>query len=121
LAWSFQIAPDGSLENREPFYRLELPEDGWTREVKAVATDSNGAAYFATPKGIQVSEASGRIIEILNAPIPGPDASEPTSIAFAGSNPTWLYAVQGTRLYRRPVKVTYAPAWAPVKPPKPLL
>ncbi|MDR3792092.1 MAG: alpha/beta hydrolase-fold protein [Terracidiphilus sp.] len=121
LAWSFQIAPDGSLENREPFYRLELPEDGWASEVKGVATDANGAAYFATPEGIQVCEASGRIIEILNAPMPGPDAGTLTSIAFAGSSPTWLYAVQGTRLYRRPVKVTYAPAWAPVKPPKPLL
>ncbi|HEV2484863.1 MAG TPA: alpha/beta hydrolase-fold protein [Terracidiphilus sp.] len=116
-SWSFQLAPDGSLENGEPFYRLEMPEDRSTSDVQAVAIDAGGAAYFATPVGIQVCEASGRVIEILNAPEPG----AVTGIAFAGSGATWLYAVEGTRLYRRPVKVTYAPAWAPVKPPKPLL
>jgi hypothetical protein len=64
-----------------------------------------------------VCEGSGRVVEILNAP----EAGAVTGIAFAGSEPTWLYAVEGDRLYKRPVKVTYAPAWAPVKPPKPLL
>ena len=117
FSWSFQIAPDGSLENGEPFYRLEMPEQGSESNAKAVATDAGGAAYFATPLGIQVCEASGRVIEILNAPEPG----AATGIAFAGTGPTWLYAVEGTKLYRRPVKVTYAPVWAPVKPPKPLL
>jgi gluconolactonase len=68
FSWSFQIAPDGSLENGEPFYRLEMPEQGSESNAKAVATDAGGAAYFATPLGIQVCEASGRMIEILNAP-----------------------------------------------------
>ena len=125
-SWSFQIAPDGSLENGEPFYRLEVPEEGqtnrsWMSHVEAVATDAGGAAYFATPRGIQVCEPSGRVIEILNAPEPSPEAGALTGIAFAGANPTWLYVVQGNKLYRRPVKVAYAPVWAPVKPPKPLL
>jgi gluconolactonase len=121
FAWSFQIAADGSLENGEPFYRLELPEDHWESHVKGVATDAGGAAYFATPGRIQICEASGRVIEILNAPEPGPEADNLSGIAFAGTGPTWLYVVEGMKLYRRPVKVTYAPVWAPVKPPKPLL
>jgi sugar lactone lactonase YvrE len=125
-SWSFQIASDGSLENGEPFYRLEMPEEGqtnesWMSHVESVATDAGGAAYFATPVGIQVCEPSSRVIEILNAPDPSPAAGSLTGIAFAGASPTWLYAVQGNKLYRRPVKVAYAPAWAPVKPPKPLL
>ena len=120
-AWSFQIAADGSLENGEPFYRLEMPESDWMSDVRGVATDAGGAAYFATPGRIQVCEPSGRVIEILNAPPPGPDADALTGIAFAGAGPTWLYVVEGTRLYRRPVKVAFAPVWAPVKPPKPLL
>src|ERR1035438_3734211 len=66
-------------------------------------------------------EASGRVIEILNAPEAGPDAEELTAVAFAGTGSTWLYAVEAGKLYRRQVKVTYAPVWAPVKPPKPLL
>ncbi|HEX4029650.1 MAG TPA: alpha/beta hydrolase-fold protein [Terracidiphilus sp.] len=121
FSWSFQIAADGSLENGEPFYRLEMPEQDWMSHAEAVATDAGGAAYFATPRGIQVCEPSGRVIEILNAPEPSPDAGALNGIAFAGANPTWLYVVQGKRLYRRPVKVAYAPVWAPVKPPKPLL
>ena len=109
------------LENGEPFYRLEMPEMGSKSEAKGVAMDAGGAAYFATPGRIQVCEASGRVIEILNAPEAGPDAEELTAVAFAGTGSTWLYAVEAGKLYRRPVKVTYAPVWAPVKPPKPLL
>jgi hypothetical protein len=121
FAWSFQIAPDGSLQNGEPFYRLEMPEQGWTSHVESVQQDSGGASYFATPEGIQVCEASGRVIEILNAPESDPSAGNLSSLAFGGSAPTWLYAVQGKKLYRRPVKVEYAGVWAPEKPPKPLL
>ena len=121
FSWSFQIAPDGSLENGEPFYRLEVPEQGWMSQVEAVATDAGGAAYFATPRGIQVCEPSGRVIEILNAPQPDAVGGPVTAVAFAGADPAWLYVVQGKKLYRRPVKVGFAPVWAPVKPPKPLL
>ena len=121
FAWSFQIGADGSLENGEPYYRLDLPEDHWESHVNGVATDASGAAYFATPGRIQISEPSGRVIEILNAPEPGPEADNLSGIAFAGTGPTWLYVVEGMKLYRRPVKVPYAPVWAPVKPPKPLL
>ena len=121
FSWSLQIAADGSLENGEPFYRLEMPETGRYSGVMSVATDAGGAAYFATPGRIQVCEPSGRLIEILNAPLFSPEAGWLESIAFAGSNPTWLYVSQGGKLYRRPVKVTFAPAWAPQKPPKPLL
>jgi sugar lactone lactonase YvrE/predicted esterase len=120
-SWSFQIAADGSLENGEPFYRLEMPELSWMSQTEAVATDAGGAAYFATPIGIQVCEPSSRVIEILNAPQPEAVGGPVTALAFAGANPTWLYVVQDKKLYRRPVKVAYAPVWAPVKPPKPLL
>src|SRR5262249_1599938 len=53
FSWSFQLAPDGSLRNGEPFYRLELPESGWLSGVTSVAQDSLGQVYFATASGIQ--------------------------------------------------------------------
>jgi sugar lactone lactonase YvrE len=121
FSWSLQIAADGSLENGEPFYRLEMPETGRYSGAMRVATDAGGAAYFVTAGRIQVCEPSGRVIEILNVPEFAPEAGWLESIAFAGANPSWLYVSQGGKLYRRPVRVTYAPAWAPVKPPKPLL
>jgi len=70
FSWSFQIAADGSLENGEPFYRLEMPEQGWMSHAVGVREDSEGQVYFATPLGIQVCMPNGRVEEILNAPEP---------------------------------------------------
>ena len=118
FSWSFQIAADGSLINGEPFFRLDMPESGWMSGAGPIAVDATAQNYFATPLGIQVCEASGRVIEILNAPDP---AGLLTGIAFAGTTPAWIYVTEGNSLYRRPVKITPAYAWSPVKPPKPLL
>jgi len=122
-SWSFQIAPDGSLVNGEPFYRLELPELTESRgenDVHGAVEDTDGNVYFATPLGIQVSMQNGRISQILNSPIPG--GGPLSAITFAGSgDQSWLYAAQDGKLFRRPVKVTGANAWTVVKPPKPTL
>ena len=120
FSWSFQIAPDGSLENGEPFYRLEMPEQGWMSHAVGVREDSEGQVYFATPLGIQVCMPNGRVEEILNAPEPEALGTI-SSLAFAVGNPAWLYVVEGGKLYRRPVKVMPAVVWAPNKPPKPTL
>lgn len=117
FSWSFQIAADGSLGNGEPFYRLELPESGWMSGVVAAAEDSIGQIYFATPLGIQVCEANGRVAQILNSP----DIHGASSVLFAGKDLNWLYVASGPRLYRRPVKVTGTASWAPAKPPRPPL
>ncbi len=121
--WSFQIAADGTLENGEPFYRLELPEttmQSWRSGTRGVVEDANGMVYFATPLGIQVSMQNGRIAEILNPPIPG--GGPLTAITFNQiGDQSWLYAAQDGKLFRRPVKVTGANAWTIVKPPKPTL
>jgi len=117
FSWSFQIAADGSLVNGEPFYRLELPEEGWKSGVRGVAEDSIGQVYFATPEGVQVCEANGRVAQILNPPEPG----ALTALAFAGPELNWLYVAEGGKLFRRPVKVKGNVPWAPVKPPKPPL
>ena len=72
FSWSFQIAPDGSLMNGEPYYRLEMPEAGWMSGVHGVVEDSDGQVYFATPIGVQFCEANGRVAGILNPPEHGP-------------------------------------------------
>ncbi len=124
-SWSFQIAADGSLENGEPFYRLELPETtmlSWQSGTRGAVEDVNGMVYFATPLGIQVCMENGRVVGILNPPAPGATGAPITAITFAGgSDGSWIYAAQGGKLYRRPVKVTGATAWTLVKPPKPTL
>ncbi len=122
-SWSFQIAADGSLENGEPFYRLDTPEataPGAQGSTGGAAEDTDGMVYFATPIGIQVAMQNGRIVEILNPPIPG--GGPITAIAFSrNDDQNWLWVAQGDKLFRRPVKVTGANAWTIVKPPKPTL
>jgi sugar lactone lactonase YvrE len=85
--------------------------------VSGVAEDSQGQVYFATPLGIQICEANGRVSQILNPPAPG----AVTSIVFGGRNADWLYTTTNGGVYRRPVKVTGAKSWDTSKPPKPPL
>jgi len=121
-SWSFQIAADGTLENGEPFYRLELPETtvmSWQSGTRGAVEDVNGMVYFVTPLGIQIAMQNGRVAEILNPPVPGAPI---TAITFAGTgDASWLYVAENGKLYRRQVKVTGANAWTVVKPPKPTL
>jgi sugar lactone lactonase YvrE len=117
FSWSFQIAADGSVANGEPFYRLEMPESGWSSGVTGVVQDSIGQVYFATAIGIQVCEANGRVAMVLNAPAPG----AVQTIAFGGPELSWLYATQGGKVFRRPVKVKGTAGWETVKLPKPPL
>ena len=117
FSWSLQLAADGSPVHAEPFYRLEMPESGWASGVRGVAGDALGQVYFASPLGIQVCEANGRVAMILNPPEPGAIQA----IAFGGKALDWLYAAQGGKLFRRPVKVKGTANWETVKLPKPPL
>jgi sugar lactone lactonase YvrE len=117
FSWSFQIAADGSLINGEPFYRLEMPETGWTSGVRGVAEDSIGQVYFATPLGVQVCEANGRMAEILNPPVPG----AVSGVVFGGKDRTTLYLAESGGIFRRPAKMAGNAVEAPVKPPQPPL
>jgi sugar lactone lactonase YvrE len=117
FSWSFQLNGDGTVANGEPFFRLEVPEAGWKSGVQGVTQDSIGQVYFATPLGVQMCEANGRMGEILNAPEHGAVAS----VAFGGEKMDWMFVAEGGRVFRRPVKVTGVGAWSVVKLPKPPL
>ncbi len=117
FSWSFQIAKTGRLENGEPFYRLEMPEAGWRSGARSVVEDSIGQVYFATPLGVQMCEANGRMAAVLNPPAPG----EISSVVFAGKKRDWIYVAEGGRLFRRPVKVTGVTAGIVVQLLKPPL
>ena len=117
FSWSFQIAANGSVENGEPFYRLEVPEVGWRSGVRSVVEDSIGQVYFATPMGVQMCEANGRLAAVFNPPEHG----GVSSVVFAGKKMDWMYVAEGGKLFRRPVKVNGVTAGMLVKLPKPPL
>ena len=83
----------------------------------AVTEDALGQVYFATPLGIQVCEANGRVAQILNPPEHG----VLTSVAFGGKELNWLYVTEGGKLFRRPSKMSGSAAWLTLKLPKPPL
>jgi sugar lactone lactonase YvrE len=114
--WSFQIAPDGSLINGEPLYRVDLAEAS-TRGSAGATVDSIGQAYFATALGIQLCEQNGRCGAILGKPEHG----EFSAITYGGPELGWLYAVEGNKLFRRQVKTRGVDISTRVKPPKPPL
>lgn len=117
FTWNYQLAPDGSLVNGEPFHRLEMPEMSWMSGVEGLTVDSIGHLYATSALGIQVCEQIGRCAQLLNKPEAG--TTPIANIAFGGPARDWLYVTQGSKLFRRQVKRTGVTAWEPVKPPKP--
>jgi len=117
FAWSYQIAPDGTLTHGEPYYRLDTPDDADSSQIATPAVDRNGQVYFATPLGIEICEQNGRAAPILNAPTP--DGAQ--SIALAGPNRAFLYTLSHHTLYRRPIKTRGIGPGETITPPVPPL
>lgn len=120
--WSFQIQPDGSLENGQPFYRLEMPEEtGIVPYLSAgsdgMTVDTEGYLYVATRLGIQVCDQPGRVVAIIGKP----GTASPSNVVFGGPDGRTLYVTAGDKVYSRRLRRTGVMPWAPVKPPKPRL
>src|SRR5262249_10824020 len=62
--WSFQIQPDGSLANGQPFYHLETPDDSSQAAPDGMTFDAEGHLYVATRMGVQICDQPGRVIGI---------------------------------------------------------
>ena len=95
--WSFQVQPDGSLANGQPFYRMETPDDSGASNADGLAVDTEGYLYVATRSGVQICDQAGRVVAILNKPQEGPL----TNVEFAGPDLQTLYVTSGDKVYRR--------------------
>lgn len=121
FVWSFQIQPDGSLANGEPFYRLELPEGTETGMLRSGAdgmtVDTEGYLYVATNTGIQICDQPGRVVAIIRKPA---DRS-PSNVVFGGPDLQTLYVTAGDKVWRRHLRRKGVLPWTPLKPPQPRL
>ena len=115
--WSFQIQPDGSLVNGEPFYRLETPDPSSVTNADGMAVDTEGFLYVTTNLGIQVCDQPGRVNGIIRRPGAGPL----TNVTFAGPDLQTLYATSGGQVWRRHLRRKGVLPWQPMKPPRPRL
>jgi sugar lactone lactonase YvrE len=115
--WSFQVQPDGSLGQGQPFYRLETPDESSTSGADGMAVDSEGYLYVTTSVGLQICDQPGRVVAIVNKPHNGPLSN----VVFGGPDLQTLYVTAGDKVFRRPIRRKGVAAWAPLKPPVPRL
>lgn len=119
--WSFEVQADGSLEDGEPFYRLELPLMGDGKLVNSWADgmtfDTDGYLYVATKAGIQICDQPGRVFGILR----NPSTADPSNVVFGGADFHTLYVTAKDKVFRRRLEHAGYLPWQPPKWPKPQL
>jgi gluconolactonase len=115
--WSFQVGPDGSLLQGQPFYRLETPDESSVSGADGMTVDREGFLYVATRLGLQVFDQPGRVVAILDRPQP----SALSNVVFGGPELDTLYVTAGDKVFRRRVRRKGVFPWQPAKPPVPRL
>lgn len=115
--WSFQIQADGSLANREPFYRLETPDDSSSSGADGMTIDTEGYLYVTTKLGVQVCDQAGRVVAILNKP----SSAGLSNAVFGGPDLQTLYVTAGDKVYRRRMRRRGFVPWMPIRSAEPQL
>lgn len=117
FVYSFQIAEDGSLRHKQPYFHLHLPDNS-ASNADGLCVDKDGRLYVASGAGVQICDQAGRVNAILSKPAPG----WLSNVDFGGPALDTLYATGGSKVWRRKMKVQgirYADG--PVTPEKPRL
>jgi sugar lactone lactonase YvrE/enterochelin esterase-like enzyme len=115
--WSFQVRPDGTLANGQPFHRLETPDESSRTSADGMTVDDQGMLYVTTSLGLQVCDQTGRVNAIIRKPQPGTLAN----VVFAGPDLQTLYVTAGDKVFRRKVRAKGVFPWKPLPPPRPRL
>jgi gluconolactonase len=99
FVWAYEVNHDGTLSNGRKFAELFLtPEvldrQGRSTSADGMTIDEQGAIYVATYMGIQIFNAKGDFIGIINLPV------FPVSCCFGGDDMKTLYAVSYNCVYK---------------------
>jgi len=117
FVYSFQIADDGSLRHKQPYFHLHLPDDS-DSNADGLCVDKDGRLYVASGAGVQICDQAGRVNAILAKPAPG----WLSNVDFGGPELDTLYATGGPKVWRRRMKVQgFRYADGPITPEKPRL
>jgi gluconolactonase len=115
--FSYQVHQDGTLTNKQRFFRLHTPDTADAAGADGIRVDRDGRLYVTTLMGIQVCDQAGRVTCIIPTP-----NGKIANLCFGGSDFQTLIATCGDRVYQRKVKVKGANAYdAPIKPRTPRL
>lgn len=97
--WAYDVNEDGTLSNGRKFGELYLTpavldRKGKTTSADGMTVDEEGNIYVATLIGIQILNAKGEFVGIINFPI------VPVSCCFGGDDMKTLYATCYNKVYK---------------------
>ena len=112
--YSYRIQPDGTVQQKQRFFWLQVPDTADDSGAGTSAMDRDGRLYVATRMGVQVLDHNGRVRAII--PVPGGEA---LGLSFGGSGFDSLFvSCADHKIYRRKLKVSGWQPWsAPIKVP----
>ncbi|OYW18152.1 MAG: gluconolactonase [Planctomycetales bacterium 12-60-4] len=115
--YSYQIQPNGSLDYKQRYYHLHVPDTADDSGADGMRTDRQGRLWVATRVGLQVCDQAGRVHCIIPTP-----NGKVSNLTFGGPNFDVVYATCGDKVFHRRVKVQGAQTFLPpIKPDKPRL
>jgi sugar lactone lactonase YvrE/enterochelin esterase-like enzyme len=114
--YSYQIAAEGRLDYKQPYFHLHLPPTGTESHADGMCTSAEGWLLSATEAGIQICDQPGRVNLILPKPGHG------RRVCYVRLHENTLYAATADAVWKRRVRLTAArPHDPPVTPPVPRL
>jgi len=105
FVWAYDVQPDGSLAGPRKFCELMLTPEvldrgGRTTSADGMAIDTQGDLFVATYLGLQVFNAKGEFVGVVNTPV------FPVSCCFGGDDMKTLYVAAYDKIYRIRTNVT---------------
>ena len=117
--YAFTIADDGSLQNKQPYFHMEVPTNDPLGRLDGMCVSTDGWLVSATEAGVQICDQPGRVHLIMTLPY---GSKRPCYARFGGSDNTTLYVANVDKIWKRKTQLVGAKPYAPpVKPPKPQL
>jgi gluconolactonase len=97
--WAYDVKPDGTIGNGRKFAKLFLTGNVLDRKGKStsadgMAIDKMGNLYVSTYYGVQIFNAKGEFIGMINLP------SFPVSLCFGDPDMKTLYIVSYSKVYK---------------------
>jgi gluconolactonase len=97
--WAYDVNPDGTISNGRRFAKLlltgnVLDRKGRSSSADGMAIDKMGNMYVATYYGVQIFNAQGEYVGMINLP------SFPVSLCFGDADMKTLYIVSYSQVYK---------------------
>jgi sugar lactone lactonase YvrE len=119
FVYAYTIAEDGSLENKQPYFHLEVPANEPSGHLDGMCSTGDGWLVCTTEAGVQICDQPGRVHLIMPLPY---GSKRPCYARFGGTDNQTLYVANVDKILKRRTKLVGAkPYEKPVKPPKPQL